>query len=916
MTNVFKQELKNLPHEILEQPRFFQLIGNDKGDTPKGWNEPKNQKLYTELEGLVGFDTSGHGKAADYLFLDFDHIFNDKGEFVNEFAQTWFENTFNNFKTYCELSVSKHGAHMLALPTVGKFPKVTSGRNGRIYFDDDKKSYVEIFYQQKSRYSLLTGDVFRCEPNTPIAQGEAVDEWFKVMLDFIAIQNQKAAESTQGRKAKATNTPKQNSDAELIFSSVNSHDYDSFRAVKMLDAINPSGLIEDSDWLAVISSCKNIGIDYAIVDNFNRRDPERYNETENLTRWNSDLDPSFGIETLHGIAKRFGYEEKAAYREWCELHPEIKSRVVHRPEPMSDDEEEKFYWTRDRIKKCPVNIRIPDNYLFTSKGVTLIVPPKKDSDNPKFICAALTPIVPTRKFREPIKGTIEYEFAILDGKKWYKVEVDGAASADARDLAKTLAKYGAKIKKSEILREFLMDVFGLNPELQEVKSYNQTGWVDDDCEEFAYPSANNNAIIRRAGYDYERIFKPRGSRDAWKKKFVEVTEQGGAQAHAIIGFACSAPLVKPLEDLPNLQLHVWGKKSIGKTPMLKFAVSIFGNTDVGALTHTFAATPKSRLETACAFNDLPLICEELESIGAKDSEKLSQDIYNYFLGIGGQALKKDGTKRDPKLFIGARLTNGEHSLIHSCGNGGEFKRVLELYCASLLDEDFASDLYAFCKRNCGLFGEDWIKYTIKNRDLISKHYHQALDTVKARQKGTGYENDLTQLRTLVISLVDYQHFKICIGFQNAINTDELANDIDAITRTMPTAAEIDDTARAVEFLKSFVAGNDKFFVHELKDGDGEEDISQLAMTCYGKIFRDGEVAILPHELKRILEKEGGFKSADKLIAEFYDKSYLRHMNGKRTYPTWFRSKTTKMIRFRTGIITHADDANRAEVLRS
>ena len=240
---------------------------------------------------------------------------------------------------------------------------------------------------------------------------------------------------------------------------------------------------------------------------------------------------------------------------------------------------------------------------------------------------------------------------------------------------------------------------------------------------------------------------------------------------------------------------------------------------------------------------------------------------------------------------------------------------MDLHCSTLLEENFASDLYAFCKRNCGLFGEDWIKYSIEQRDLISKNYHQALDIIKAQQKKTNHENDLTQLRTLVISLVDYQHFKICIGLQESINTDELANDIDAIIRTLPTAAEIDDTARAIEFLKSYVAGNDKFFVHELKDSDDDE-ISQLAITCYGKIFRDGEAAFLPHQIKRILEEEGGFKSADKLIVEFYDKSYLRHMNGKRTYPTWFRGKATKMIRFKTGIITHADDENPAEALRS
>lgn len=91
----------------------------------------------------------------------------------------------------------------------------------------------------------------------------------------------------------------------------------------MLDDINPI-VLEDSDWLAIISACKNIGVSYAVVDAFNRRDPDRYNEKENETRWQSLDDSSFNIRTLHGIAKRFGYSEKDSRREWYRLHPELK----------------------------------------------------------------------------------------------------------------------------------------------------------------------------------------------------------------------------------------------------------------------------------------------------------------------------------------------------------------------------------------------------------------------------------------------------------------------------------------------------------------------------------------------------------------------------------------------------------------
>lgn len=885
---VISQQLDNLPEEILSQPRFF-AVKKNKEPKAKGWSNPKNQKLYSEIQGLVGFDTAGHNVAADYLFLDFDHVLNDQGEFVTAVAEECFNRTQNYLKTYCEISASGHGIHIIAKPTVGKFKKVSSGENGRIYFDTEKKSFLEIFYGTGGRYCLFTGNVFRCEPKTPIAHGEPVDGVFQNLLDFIAKRTKKPLKSAQ-----ETKETKPISD---------SADYDLFRAKIMLDAINPADLA-DSDWFAVISSCKQIGIAYPVVDTWNQRDPERYNEEENKMRWDSATDPHFDIETLHGIAKRFNYSEKDTRREWYDLHPEFTTKIIHRPAPMNDDEDEKFNWTQDKIKSCPVNLKIPDNYLFQKSGIILVVPPKRENGETKYICAARTPIVPTRKFREPVKGTLEYEFAILDSGKWRKVEIDGAALADTRDLSKTLSKYGAQIKKGENLREFFIDVLSLNPELCELKSYNQTGWTNDDCEEFAYPSSDGTAIIRRVGYDYERIFKPRGDKEAWKKKFCEVTEQGGARARTVIGFAAAAPLIKPLEDLPNLQLHIWGKKSIGKTPLLKFAVSIFGNTDVGALTHTFAATPKARLETACAFSDLPLICEELESIGAKDAEKLSTDIYNYFLGIGGQALKKDGTKRDPKIFSGGRLTSGEHSLVQSCGNGGEFKRVLDLRCASLLEEDFASDLYGFCKRNYGLYGEQWIRYTIEHRDEISKDYHRILDAVKYGQKNRGDENDLTQLRTLVISAVAFQHFKICIGLQDCVNLAELALDIDEIADALPTAAEMDDTARAIEKLASFVIGHEKYFYSKEENTDEILTVG-FANEYYGIRLDDTEYAFLPTALKKILEKELGFKSADKLIAEFYDKKFLVTNKGRKDHAIKLgKNKSAKFYHFKAGVLIH------------
>jgi len=874
------QQFSNLPAEIILLPRWLSTR-KDKPKAPvaKAWSLPENQKPFAEVEGIKGFVAATEANGG-LLFVDFDHCINPgTGEFINNCAANWF-NRIQQGKFFAELSTSKTGAHMWALPTAGDSAKTT----GKIYLTEDKKSFIEVFYGT-NKFCLPTGALFRCQPNAPIATGEEADK---------ILQELRAALADQ----KAKEPPKQQSFAPRIYEPLSDNpEYDQWRAQRMLDVIDPARLSYE-DWFAVNTACKTVGLSYSIVDNFNRRDSaDRYNERENLAKWNEPANADFNIETLHGIAKRFGYSEKDSVREWHNLRGDRKS--TDKPAPMKTKQDaDNFVRTQDRIKSCPVNLRLPDDFIFGEDGIEYVIRGKKGD---KYISVALTPIVPTKVFRNPINNATDYEFAILVVDGWCKVEIPGTALGD-RELVRMLNGRGAIIDSPQYLNKFINAVIKLNADiLPRPKSYNQTGWTSEDFNDFAFP-ANGKSVVRREGYDYERILKPRGDREAWKEKFGEVVAQGGAIAKTIIGFACAAFLVRPL-GLPNLQLHVHGRRSIGKTPAEQFAVSPFGDPTIHGLSYSFASTPKARLEMATAFRDFPMICEELESIGKREAEKIPQDVYQFFMGTCGQALKKDGTKRESKNFSGARLTSGEHSLVQSFGNAGEFKRVLELRCNTLLDEEFASDLYEFCAKNHGLFLEDWTRYIIEHQGQISKDYHQLLKYICADQKDNGTERDRTQLATLVIASVAYQYFKVAIGLQHEFDCREFEEVTNTVAAEMQSAEELDDTTRALSFLKSFVAGSDKYFVRTYTDSvtKTKEEIAQYAVDCYGKIFDSGDIAFLPHALKKILEEHGGFVSAEKLINEFKAKDYLRGNDGETTYPCRIRGKLVRTVRFKAAV---------------
>ena len=255
MNKTITQTIKNLPNEILALPRFLKTRkDNPKAPTLRDWQKPEKQKLYSELDGILGFVAATENDDS-LIFFDFDHVLDDNGKFVNETAEKWFR-FIHAEKYFCEKSQSGKGLHMFGLPTKDKF---TKGRR-ELNLGDGAK--IEIFYGT-IKFCLVTGKLFHCSANAPIAHEQVADDIFQTVIDEIAKQNQ------ANRKSNLHKT-----EPTLIYQSNNSHEYDSFRALKMLDTINPA-MLSYEDWLAVFTSCKTIGLHYSIVDSFNRLDTDR-----------------------------------------------------------------------------------------------------------------------------------------------------------------------------------------------------------------------------------------------------------------------------------------------------------------------------------------------------------------------------------------------------------------------------------------------------------------------------------------------------------------------------------------------------------------------------------------------------------------------------------------------------------------
>ena len=667
------------------------------------------------------------------------------------------------------------------------------------------------------------------------------------------------------------------------------------RAIAMLLKI-PCAEQTYGDWIAVGMILKTNGNNVSDWEEWSRAD-DRFKAGECESKWKGfDENGTLTIATLHKFARDlYGYSEKDFQREWYQLHPELST-------PTANDDQ--HVRTRDQIKDCPVDLIIPDNFLFGHNGITYVVPPKKEGGEPKYTCIARTPIVPVKILYEPKQSKYTYLISILNRGVWRTTEIAGRVLADPHSII-TLADNGALIDEPKFICRFLNAIISLNPDLQETKAYSATGWTDDNFTKFAYPGIDD-CIIRRAGFDFDKTLTTRGNAELWKKKFIEVADKGGAISHAYIGTALSAILARPL-NIMNPQAHLLGTSGGGKTALQKFTASIFGNPL--ELMRNFAATNKNRQLVAAAFCDLPTFYDELETIQSKAvEENLSNDVYNFADGKGNQANKRDGTARETFRFGGARLTTGERPILKQHDLRGAYKRLLQFTIhEKIFDDDFATELHTFSELNFGHYSLQWIQFAKEHMQEIQTEYQHF-----AKSDPTTKNYEPTHLKTLSASLVAFEFFKVMLGVTDKFDDAELIRDRRIlIDSQLPTLSQLDDTARALESLTSFVASHEKYFLRNQKDIDGKEMTFTFANETYGKIFDTGEVAFFPTALKKILEDELKFASSDKLIAAWFEQDKLVFNDGRKDHVIKIAKKTYKVIHFKANIIS--TDTDSAEI---
>ena len=354
-----KNNFKNLPQEIMTLKRFLP-VRNDDGKKPisKSWNKTENQKFLFEINSANAAFFIGNGSTEDFCALDFDHVLDDNGEFVDTAAQ----DLYNNFRAifpnaYCEKSVSGHGLHALLLPTENKFPAI---KGKKIQFDNN--ICLEIFYKFNKTITL-TGNLYNCAANAPIPKGEKADEFLSKLLDEIQKQNdlnKPQAQKTTARKISDNPTeynipPELNHDlAIMIFKAIGAEDFD------------------NKDWLPCISNLVYAGVSDEEIRILNIKSA-KYNERnfDEQLKWVKENSKTFNLGVLIKNAEEKNVDYKDFIKQWRKDHPatqldSLKAELREVEKTLADYETEK----NSAIEKLKKAEQFDKDSVFTDDFIT------------------------------------------------------------------------------------------------------------------------------------------------------------------------------------------------------------------------------------------------------------------------------------------------------------------------------------------------------------------------------------------------------------------------------------------------------------------------------------------------------------------------------------------------------------------
>ena len=377
----------------------------------------------------------------------------------------------------------------------------------------------------------------------------------------------------------------------------------------------------------------------------------------------------------------------------------------------------------------------------------------------------------------------------------------------------------------------------------------RAGWIG---EEFFPYCLRGPLLAQEDREDAERLLEhlhESGDREVWLAMALRVRKLPFARAMLAASFA--SPLLYPLQHR-NIYYHNWHDSRSGKTAVLKFAMSVWGNP--AGLVKSYFSTMVGLEHRAGTMGHLPLALDELQAIDRKLD--LNNVVYTLGNGVGKTRGRAGGGIRPTDSWQSCILSTGEMPISRDSSMDGINTRLLEIYGRPVVDEAMAEEMHRVCEQHYGFAAEPYIRFLAARREKIREDFEwmRGMIDVLDRDGGAGRDN------IAVLALADVYASVSVFGMEEGEAWAEALEMAGALMDARGQEDHTDAVDRAWAFVSGWVAGNKDRFTN----------LSHAER--YGTIEK-GAVWVICTTLNRALE-EAGF-SYRKSIRGFAERGYLK-----------------------------------------
>ena len=416
------------------------------------------------------------------------------------------------------------------------------------------------------------------------------------------------------------------------------------------------------------------------------------------------------------------------------------------------------------------------------------------------------------------------------------------------------------------------------------------GWKEIDGKTTFLLDARSNSIkqaseddnvtiefVADSGFErFVKAFTPQGSFAGWKEAVKPALSYHLAQFSLYASF--TAPLIKILRS-SNFLLDFWGNTSTGKTTVLELAASVWGNPhkETGGLVFSWDSTKVFLERMADFFCDIPIFPDDSQVV---PDAVLRNTLYMIANGVGRGRGSTMGIRHTPTWHT-VCFSTGERPLVECTTYAGAKARTIEIYGSPFPDcgGAFINTLKEGIRSNYGHAGSIFVTELsaimdnpVKLRELKDAYnkYQRAYSDRARSEVGDRYSHYFAAVR--VAADIAYK----IIGVDDILLA-EIA--IDDVFRSLinDNMGELDTSTRALDFVISWINGNEAFF-------------SSNNRESYGQWNPGDCVCIYPHKLKEVLLKEGFSDRA--ILKAWADKQWIQVNQGHHTVPKRLKKKTT------------------------